>query len=183
MILREAIINAIVHADYSQRGAPIRIAIFEDRIEIENPGLIPFNLTLEDLYRGISKLRNPIIARVFHELKLIERWGSGIGRMIEACITAGLREPLFEEIGTHFRVTIFTERKQSLRLPILDDIDKAILHSLTENQGLSTQQIAANINRTPRATRSRLIALVEKGLIVEIGSGPKDPKRKYFLVK
>jgi predicted HTH transcriptional regulator len=42
----------VVHADYAQKGAPIRLAIFEDRIEIENPGLLPFGLTLEDLPRG-----------------------------------------------------------------------------------------------------------------------------------
>lgn len=43
--------NAVVHADYAQRGAPIRLAIFDDRLEVENPGLLPFGLTLEDLPR------------------------------------------------------------------------------------------------------------------------------------
>lgn len=181
--IREAIINAIAHADYSQRGAPIRIAIFDDRIEIENPGLIPFNLTLDDLYRGISKLRNPVIGRVFHEIRLIERWGSGIKRMIEACLDAGLEKPLLEEIGTHFRVTFFTEKKSPKRTFQLDEIDEAILHSLRKGKGLSTQQIADEIGRSSRSTRSRLIILGARGLIVEIGSSPKDPKRKYYLAE
>ncbi|TAK77331.1 MAG: winged helix-turn-helix transcriptional regulator [Gammaproteobacteria bacterium] len=181
--IREAVINAVAHADYSQRGSPIRIAIFDDRIEIENPGLIPFNLTLDDLYRGISKLRNPVIGRVFHELKLIERWGSGIRRIIEACSDAGLEKPLFEELGIHFRVTIFTEKKHSSSISKLDKIDQAILALLEKNEGLSTQQIANKINRSARATRSRLIELVKNGLIVEIGTGPRDPKKKYFLAK
>jgi predicted HTH transcriptional regulator len=59
--VREAVINAVVHADYAQRGASIRLAIFDDRLEIENPGLLPFGLTLDDLPRGISKLRNRVI--------------------------------------------------------------------------------------------------------------------------
>ncbi|HSW69772.1 MAG TPA: helix-turn-helix domain-containing protein [Gammaproteobacteria bacterium] len=181
--IREAIINAIVHADYSQRGAPIRIAIFDDRIEIENPGLIPFNLTLDDLYHGISKLRNPVIGRIFHELKLIERWGSGIKRMIEACLDAGLEKPFLEEIGTHFRVTFFTEKKHAKRDFQLDKIDEAILRSLKNGKGLSTQQIADEIDRSSRSTRSRLIILVARGLVVEIGSSPKDPKRKYYLAE
>lgn len=181
--IREAIINAIVHADYSQRGAPIRIAIFDDRVEIENPGLIPFNLTLDDLYRGISKLRNPVIGRVFHELKLIERWGSGIKRMVEACLDAGLVKPLLEEIGTHFRVTFFTDKKHIERTLQLDEIDKAILHSLKRGKGLSTQEIANEIDRSPRSTRSRLISLVARGLVVEVGSSLKDPKRKYYLAE
>lgn len=55
--IREALINAVTHADYAQRGAPIRISIFDDRLEIENPGLLPFGLTVEDLPLGVSKLR------------------------------------------------------------------------------------------------------------------------------
>lgn len=182
--IREAIINAVAHADYAQRGSPIRIAIFNDRIEVENPGLIPFNLTLEDLYRGISKLRNPVIGRIFHELKLIERWGSGIRRMIESCLNAGLEKPVLEEIGTHFRVIIFTEQK-SIHISGLDEINQSILGLLKKEkeQGQSTKQIADKISLSARATRSRLIELVKNGLVVEVGSGPKDPKKKYFLAK
>lgn len=65
--IREAIMNAIVHADYAQHGAPIRVAIFDDRLEIENPGLLPFGLTIEDIQKGISKLRNRVLGRVFQE--------------------------------------------------------------------------------------------------------------------
>lgn len=178
--IREAVINAIVHADYAQRGAPIRISIFDDRIEIENPGLIPFNLTLNDLYQGISKLRNPVMGRVFHELKLIERWGSGIRRMIEVCAEGGFDKPILEEVGIHFRVTIFTERHVQNNIK-LDKIDKNILELLEKSDGLSTQEISAQIDRTTRSTRLRLIALIERGLVVEIGSSSQDPKRKYYL--
>ena len=106
--VREAVVNAVVHADYAQRGAPVRVAIFDDRLEVENPGLLPFGLTVDDLRRGISKLRNRVIGRVFHELGLIERWGSGVQRMTAACREAGLAEPELEEIGTRFRVTLRT---------------------------------------------------------------------------
>jgi predicted HTH transcriptional regulator len=82
----EAVINAVAHTDYAQRGAPIRVSIFEDRLEVENPGLLPFGLTIEDLHHGISKLRNRVIGRVFHTLDLIEQWGSGVQRMTAACI-------------------------------------------------------------------------------------------------
>jgi ATP-dependent DNA helicase RecG len=83
--LREAVVNAVVHADYAQRGAPIRVAIFDDRVEVESPGLLPPGLTVDDLRRGVSKLRNRVIGRVFQELGLIEQWGSGIQRMSAAC--------------------------------------------------------------------------------------------------
>ena len=175
--LREAVINAVVHADYAQRGAPIRIAIFDDRVEIESPGLLPPGLTVEDLRRGVSKLRNRVIGRVFQELGLIEQWGSGIQRMSAACRDAGLPPPTLEEIGTRFRVTLYTARGP---VPQLNDIDQAILDLLSDGAGRSTNELAAHIQRTPRAARTRLASLVERGLVREIGSSPQDPKRRYF---
>lgn len=175
--LREAVINAIVHADYSERGAPIRIAIFEDRIEVESPGLLPLGLTIDDIRKGVSKLRNRVLARVFHELGLIEQWGSGIQRMTAACHEAGLPAPVFEEIGVHFRVLISTIPSAPIQL---DQRDRHILRLLEDGHGHSTAQIAKAISLSGRATRTRLKALVERGLAIEIGSGPQDPKRRYF---
>jgi ATP-dependent DNA helicase RecG len=175
--VREAVINAVAHADYAQRGAPIRLAIFDDRIEIESPGLLPFGLTIDDLEHGVSKLRNRVVGRVFHALNLVEQWGSGIQRMIGACRAAGLADPRFEEIGTRFRVTILTERTTR---PALDDMDQAIVDALSDGEGRLTSQIAKSIGLTPRATRTRLARLAGNGLLREVGTGPQDPKRRYF---
>lgn len=178
--VREAVVNAVVHSDYAQHGAPIRIAIFDDRLEVENPGLLPFGLTIEDLPRGISKLRNRVIGRVFHTLGLIEQWGSGIQRMTVACQDAGLAPPRLEEIGTRFRVTFLTERVSS---PVVDETDRAILDLLVAGgEGRLTHEIAAAAGLSSRATRTRLIRLIGRGLIREVGTSAKDPKRKYFRV-
>ncbi len=174
--VREAVINAVAHADYAQRGAPLRIAIFDDRLEVESPGLLPFGLTIEDLPRGVSKLRNRVIGRVFHALGLIEQWGSGVQRMTRACREAGLAPPVFEEIGTRFRVTLFTAR---IGPSALDEIDRAIVDALVQSEGLLTSEVAKVIGLTPRATRTRLARLVATGLVREVGTGPKDPKRRY----
>jgi predicted HTH transcriptional regulator len=176
--VREAMINAVAHADYAQRGAPIRVSIFDDRLEIENPGLLPFGLTVEDLEHGISKLRNRVIGRVLHALGLIEQWGSGVQRMFAACRENGLADPRFEEIATRFRVTIFSER---ITRPSLEETDQAILDVLSDGVGRLTSEIAAVIGLTPRATRTRLARLVDSGLLREVGTGPQDPKRRYFL--
>lgn len=112
--LREAIINAVCHRDYSDT-ADIQIKIFDDYIQIWNPGPLPFGMTLEELYQPThsSKPRNKLIAQIFYDLGLIERYGSGIQRMINACAEAGLPEPVFEEKFGGFIVTfgkdIFTE--------------------------------------------------------------------------
>ncbi|MFH0944865.1 MAG: helix-turn-helix domain-containing protein [Planctomycetota bacterium] len=177
--LREAIVNSVVHADYSQKGSPIRIALFEGRIEIENPGLLPFGLTIEDIRRGASKLRNRVLGRVFHELGLIELWGSGIQRMSRACEEAGLSVPQLEEVGTGFRVTIDATRSES-RAPG-DPTDEEILALLAGGRSLSTSVIAEQIGVTPRTIRTRMRRLVDRGFVVEIGQGPRDPGRVYRL--
>jgi predicted HTH transcriptional regulator len=178
--IREALMNAVVHADYAQQGAPIRLAIFDDRIEIENPGLLPFGLTVEDIRQGVSKLRNRVIGRVFHELRLIEQWGSGIQRMTEACLQAGLEAPKLEEIGLHFRATILSAR---VGRPLMDEADRKIVALVSEGDAVSTAFVAKRVGLSQRATLTRLRALVSRGIMVEIGTGPHDPKRKYALAR
>ena len=176
--VREAIVNAVVHADYSQTGAPIRIAIFDDRMEVENPGLLPFGLTLEDLPLGVSKLRNRVLGRVFHELRLVEQWGSGVQRMISACREQGLPAPVWEEVGFRLRVTLRTER---IRIPEIDAKDRTILDLLEGDEGRRTRDIAEAIGLSTRSTRTRLARLVRRGLVREVGTGPHDPRRRYLI--
>ena len=85
--------------------------------------------------------------------------------------------PALEEIGTRFRLTLFTARSGT---PTLDPTDQAILAAFIGRVGHSTQEIATAISLTSRATRTRLMKLVERGLVREIGTSPQDPKRRYF---
>ncbi|HOI14234.1 MAG TPA: ATP-binding protein [Methanoculleus sp.] len=64
-IAHEAAINATVHANYSQIGAPLRVAIYDDRVEIDNPGILPPGITIEDVRQGVSKTHNRVIACCF----------------------------------------------------------------------------------------------------------------------
>ena len=105
-ILREVLINALVHADYSRCGTPTRVAFFDDRIEIESPGLLLPGLTIEDIKQGVSQLRNPVIARVFRELDLVEQWGSGIPGIFRQAAADNLPTPLIEEIAGRIRFTV-----------------------------------------------------------------------------
>jgi len=175
---REAIINAIVHADYSIGGMSINVAVFDDRIEISNPGSLPFGLTLEAALTGVSKLRNRVIGRVFRELKLIEQWGSGMGRMIAACAEAGLRPPHFEEIGNSFRVTLYSGK---VAAPAVTEWQMQLVQYLTEKHEISTRVAAQIWKISDRAARTRLRKLVSVGILAEIGTGPKDPKKVYVL--
>jgi ATP-dependent DNA helicase RecG len=106
-ILREAAINALMHADYSRHGAPIRIAFLDDRIEIENPGTLLAGMTLDTMKQGSSRIRNHVIARVFRKLELSRSWGSGISSIFNEADALGLPEPQIMEIGLRIRVTVY----------------------------------------------------------------------------
>jgi ATP-dependent DNA helicase RecG len=106
-VIREALVNAIVHRDYSISGSDIKFAIFDDRIEITSPGTLPMSLEIDDIVAGRSEIRNKVIARFFKEIEFIEQWGNGIGKMIRLLVEHGLKEPEFRESGRFFKVTIY----------------------------------------------------------------------------
>ena len=98
MAVREALINAICHRDYADRYTDISLAIYDDRLEIWNSGLLLKKLTLEDLKQAHeSVLRNKFIANTFYIRGLIEKWGSGTNKMIDLCRQEGIPEPEFVE--------------------------------------------------------------------------------------
>lgn len=175
--LREAMVNALVHADYALPGAPVRVAVFDDRIEIENPGILLPGLTISEMRDGVSRLRNRVIGRVFKELGLVEQWGSGVQRMVAACEAAGLPPPLFEERGLRFRITLWTV---PVSPPRLGDADAQLIAFLDVPDGRSTAQVAAHLGRTTRAVQQRLARLESSGMVVVVGSGPRDPRRRWF---
>ncbi len=95
--LREVILNAVMHRDYSNPGGDISIAVFDDRIEISSYGNLLPGLTPE-LLSGPHKsiLRNPLIAQTFHRTGAVETWGRGTNRVIEACKEQAVQPPVFE---------------------------------------------------------------------------------------
>lgn len=157
---------------------PIALRLFDQLANVHRIQFVDDILvTVEDLHRGVSRLRNRVMGRVFHALGLIEQWGSGVQRMTAACRELGLASPRFEEIALRFRVTISMER---IGRPRLDDTDQLIMDALEASTGLLTSEIAGAIGLTPRATRTRLARLVVAGLVREAGTGPQDPGRRYY---
>jgi predicted HTH transcriptional regulator len=105
--LREALVNALVHRLYVKRGSSVSLAIYDDRIEIINPGTFPSNLTMAELRAGnISELRNPTIAKVMYSRKTVETWGRGIKLIWDQCAKASLPEPQIVSEGGYTK-TVF----------------------------------------------------------------------------
>ena len=176
--IRELLINAILHADYNQIGAHIQIALFSDRIEISNPGGLPFGQTLEKALSGCSRLRNPVIGRVFQELKLTERWGSGLKRVHEICKKRGLKKPKFEESINFFRVTLYSAKETPLHLTNDEEI---LIEYLTSNQSIQTKDASNLWNLSDRAARTRLSKLCNQGILTRLSTSDKDPRGAYIL--
>lgn len=96
--LREALVNAFCHRDYSIIGGAVSLAIYDDRLEIWSDGTLPFDLKPEDLKREHpSRPRNPLIAQVFYLRGMIERWGRDTQKIVELCVKAGHPEPEYGE--------------------------------------------------------------------------------------
>ena len=178
--IREAIINAIIHSDYSVKGSSIMIAIFDDRIEISNPGGLTFGMTIEDAIAGSSKVRNRIIARIFKELDLIEHWGSGLQRIISACEQRGLEKPLFQERINEFKITLYAIKSRKI---ILEPFQEELVTYLKKKEKISTKEAAELWNINTRNALRRLKYLVDAGIIKKIGTSLKDPHSGYILVK
>ncbi len=101
-VLREAVINAVVHRDYNKRGESIRVYYYPDRVEVHSPGLLLPGITVEQMERGEvqSKLRNPILAGLLRDIPgYMERIGSGIRFMLDETKRLGLPVPGFRETG------------------------------------------------------------------------------------
>lgn len=98
--LRECCINAFCHRTYTHPGSSVGIAIYDDRVEIENTGSFPADLPLEELLQEHrSKPRNPIIANVLYKSDVLENWGRGISLMVNECRRVGIPDPEFHSNG------------------------------------------------------------------------------------
>ena len=111
--LREAIVNAVAHRDYRQH-AYIQVSVSPSKVEIVSPGSLFDGLTKEEMLTGKSKLRNPILADIFHKMGIIEKWGTGLRRIFSKCEKAGVEAPVVDVGGS--TVTVAFLRKNGAAL-------------------------------------------------------------------
>ena len=104
--VRELIANAVAHRSYLEPGN-IQVAIFDDRLEVTSPGMLLNTVSLKKIVEGYSKLRNPAIASAFAYMKIIEKWGTGIPKVLRECREYGLPEPELIDFDGDFRVNMF----------------------------------------------------------------------------
>ncbi len=114
--IREAVINAVVHRDYALMGSDIKIAVYDDMLEITSPGPLPDTLSPEDLGTGRSVIRNRTLALIFKDLGLIEAWGSGMLKIRQALSEYPETDVVFRETGHAFQVQFRKQEDNGGRL-------------------------------------------------------------------
>ncbi|MBQ2592085.1 MAG: putative DNA binding domain-containing protein [Candidatus Riflebacteria bacterium] len=163
---REAVINALLHRTWDVK-AQIRIAMFEDRVEIMSPGSLPKGLSEKEYLDGqVSILRNPILGNVLFRLHLIERFGTGVKRINEEYLKSRVK-PKFEFYDNSIKVTLPV---MELDLGLKDD-ELRIYNALKNKQILSSSEITGITGFGKNKTIEILKKLVEQGYIKVTGSG------------
>ena len=174
--IREIILNMIVHRDYHSPSESC-IKVFEDHIEFFNPGRLMDGLTTDDLNSGnyLSTLRNKAIANHFNMLGEIEKYGSGVSRVIGLFQEADLPVPAIEEICGGIRVTVRkangkdTEKDTEKNTEKITDNQRKILASITHDPQASQEKIAQTVGINRANVAKNLKKLVEMGLVKRVG--------------
>jgi len=192
--IREALVNAIIHRDYVNRGRDIKVGVYDDVVNIVSPGSLPNNITMEDIFSGRSESRNRVLANIFKELGFIEQWGSGINRIMNTCKEYGLPAPKIEEQNDFMDIEIIRSQDnlQTLKAevqPIAADYDRLrtitddygrlspdkqkILLYLLDHQTINRSTASPLIEAKSSKTSEILAQLVDEDqLIIRQGKGP-----------
>ncbi len=185
LAIREALLNALIHRDYFNTDIQTQIRVYDDAIRFHNPGSLPQGITIEMLKtEHYSFLHNPLIAKIFYLAGFVERYGSGIGRIVDALAEAGLPEPEFQSDSFGFIVRMrkdlrFTE--DSLRDAGLNKRQLQAMSFARESGGITAVEYAAIAPEVSEKTRYRdLLDLVHRGLLEAVGA---KKGRKYVLAR
>ncbi len=174
--LREALVNAFCHRDYTISGGAVSLAIYDDRLEIWSDGILPAGLMPSDLKMDHpSKPRNPLIAKVFYLRGIIERWGRGTQKIVELCVKAGHPEPEFGEQAGSVWVR-FLPSSYIAPHRVAHDLTKRqrkILQVLSKKPSMPLREIRSRLENPPsdRRLREELLHLKKLGLVSLSGYG------------
>lgn len=176
--VREALLNSLVHRDYSFRASTL-ISIYEDRIEfVSIGGLLP-GLELDDLMMGVSVCRNPHLANVFYRLQLIEAYGTGMKKIMGAYADAPV-QPKIMTTNNAFKIILpnvnavqktakAPEEIEKTAVPISDPNKEKILRFLTEHQVITRKEAQALLEVSQSTAGRVLNSMVDNGQLKQLG--------------
>lgn len=189
--LRECCTNAFCHRSYHRPGSSVGIAIYDDRVEIENSGAFPPDMTIDKLLSGHnSEPQNLIIANVLYKSEVLESWGRGISLMINECRRVGIPDPEFHTDGRSVWVVFHYTRKAMGQHPtvtrqfptVIPQVEKVL--AAIGNNTLATKDIMGLIGLKDKSNflESYLYPAIGLDLVEPLyPNNPKHPRQKYRL--
>ena len=188
--VREMVANAVVHRSYLDKSC-VQVCVFDDRVEVLSPGMLYGGIDIETAKLGKSTCRNEAIAEAFHYMHIVEAWGTGLPRIISKCKLYGLPNPIFEEFGDGFKVTIYRKVSNAQEkvsndfeyyIPLLENAkitDKYIanIRVVYENCGVDQPFGQSNIQNWLKCSKSKatnvMNAMKSAKIIINVkGHGP-----------
>lgn len=186
VVVRELLVNALVHRPYTQRG-DIFLNFRPDRLEVVNPGRLPLGVTPKNILHT-SRRRNDALARVFHDLKLMEREGSGFDLMYERLLASGRAVPIASEGTDSVHIVVPRRLVQPAVIRLLAEVDdryhlmqreRIVLGLLAQTEGLLATELAERLELPdPSALRPWLGRLLDLGLLQQ---GGRTRATRYFV--
>ena len=180
--VREAIINALVHRDYSihTEGMPIQIIMYEDRMEIKNPGGIYGRIKVDQLGKMQPDTRNPVLALALETLRVTENRYSGIPTIRREMEKFHLREPKFADERGSFTVTFYKSENISRTEPELEEVNNLLQFCRTPRTRKEICEYLG-LSSITYAIQTHVMPLVESGKMkMTIPEKPKSPRQLYY---
>ena len=192
--IREALGNAVIHRDYSILGSDIKLAIFDDMLEITSPVPLPDTISIEELGTGRSEIRNRILAPIFKDLKIIEAWGTGIQKIKQALKYYPEIELVMHEVGHAFQIQFrkkIADRTSTGQVPdkyrtrIVQDADKVkLLKYCREARLLKEMMSFMKLKHRETFMNNYMRPLLEANCIsMTIPDKPKSPSQRYIITQ
>jgi ATP-dependent DNA helicase RecG len=169
--LREAIINALIHRDYSGTSQ-IQIRVYPDKLMIMNEGKLPPEIPVEKLKTNhLSIPRNTLLAKIFYYAGFIESWGHGTIKIVENCIEQGLPEPDFMEENGVMTVVFYKDKwtEENLKKRGLNDRQIKVIVYMKEKGSITNREYQSLFSITDRTALRDLNDLISKGLVQKRG--------------
>lgn len=175
--IREMICNAICHRSYMDEGM-IQVSVFDDRLEVSSPGALCRGLTLKDALKGRSKPRNKVIAEVFSRMGIIEKWGTGLQRIVDLAKQEGLKEPVFENNDSFFRVILYRGKEEAAQTTdqtvqttdqTVQTTEQKIMNAIAEKPTITRKELAEKTGLSESGIKWQLDKLKKEQKILRVG--------------
>lgn len=184
-VIRELGVNTLVHRAYDMVGSSVRVLLFRDRIQWDSPGGLPPGVTVQNLLKT-QRARNPILVKILFDAGYVEAFGQGLDTVMHALRQEGMEEPIFEDIGTAFIVTVHGRKADAFYntnlYAHLPESQQRIMNFIRTRSEVAPRDLYELFgkDRTERSIQRDVDKLIDANLLEATGEGRARRFRLYI---